>query len=294
VPVERFQIFVAAALAVLALAWFVPERPPRLAWPRLPLLRPKPGVALLLLALIVGPGCAAKEDSVRSRNSDANKLYESAQFAEALDAYQKLLAERPDLPEIAYNTGNTLDRLGQFDRAVQETRRALPPTTTQLGAATYYALGNHYLGLDQLSDAYEAYKSALLLDPGDKDAKYNLEVVLLLMNQQNTPQQQQGQQQDGQPDNQQQQGQGQTPQDQDQPSGGNADQGQAPSVPSTDTGQPTQPSQADVRRQLEDALRGLDQEVSFDDAVRILDLLNQLRQQSQPGTGQGPSGAPDY
>lgn len=289
VPIERLQLFAGAALIVLTLAWFVPDPLPRLRPYRRGLSpRLRPGLALILLAIAIG-ACRA-EDPVRSRNQEANDLYAAGQFESALEVYQELLAQRPDLPEIAYNAGNSLHRLGRFDRAVEETRRALPPTTIELGAATYYALGNHFLAQNDLLNAFEAYKSALLLDPDDGDAKYNLELVLLRMNQ---PDQQPGQQppagaeQDGEP---QPEGEGMDQPGQPQP-GGAAGQ---PQQQTGNTGQPPQGDAADVRRSLEEALAGIDQELSFEEAVEILDLIRQLQEQPRQAPGQGPSLGPDY
>ena len=105
------------------------------------------------------------------------------------------------MPELSYNAGNTLNRLGRYDRAVVETQRGLPPQDTQLGATTYFALGNHLVALEQYEQAYDAYKNALLLKPDDEDAKWNLELVLAQLRRQQ-PNQQGGQ------------GPGQTPQSQ--------------------------------------------------------------------------------
>lgn len=85
--------------------------------------------------------------------------------------------------ELSYNTGNTLHRLGNYERAIVDTRRALPPTNTELGAITYYALGNHYLAIENLGLAFDAFRNALLLDPDDLDAKHNLELTLQLLQQ---------------------------------------------------------------------------------------------------------------
>jgi Ca-activated chloride channel family protein len=291
VPIERFQIFVVAALAVLVAAWFVPDPLPRLAFPRLRALRPRPGLALVILALLLG-ACGEESDSIRTRNNEANRLYDEGQFEEALEAYQSLQAERPDLPELAYNAGNTLHRLGRFDRAIAETQRALPPVTVQLGAATYFALGNHYFAQQDLANAFESYKSALLLDPNDADAKWNLEIVLFLMNQQ----QPQGEQQP-QPSE---QGEGEQPppgseQSPEPGEPGEPQPGEPQQQPSAQPGNGEgEPSQAQILQELRDALRGIDEDLTVEEAVRILELLQQ-REQTQPQRGPGPaSGAPDY
>jgi Ca-activated chloride channel family protein len=292
VPVERLQVLVGAALVVLLLAWFVPNPLPRLALPRLGALRPRRGLALVLLALFLG-ACAEEGDSVRSRNLEANRLYEDGRFEEALSAYQSLQAERPDLPELSYNAGNTLHRLQRFDRAIAETQRALPPTTIELGAATYFALGNHYFAQQDLENAFESYKSALLLDPDDGDAKWNLELVLFLMNQQQQPPQ-------GQQPQPSEQGEGQEP-----PPGseqapepgepGEPQPGESQQQPSTQPGNGEgEPSQAQILQELRDALRGIDEDLTVEEAVRILELLQQ-REQAQPRQAPGtPSGGPDY
>src|SRR5690606_23407073 len=134
--------------------------------------RRRHALAAVLLALFIA-GCS--EDPLRERNQAANELYDAGQYAEALAAYQALLAERPDVDEFSDNAGNTLHRLGNYERAAAETQRALPPRDAAIGSDIYYALGNHLLALQRLEEAYLAYRNALLIDPGDQDAKFNLE-----------------------------------------------------------------------------------------------------------------------
>ncbi|HXH22028.1 MAG TPA: VWA domain-containing protein [Dehalococcoidia bacterium] len=286
VPVERFQIFVIAALAVLVLAWFVPDPLPRPSFRRALSLRPRPALALVAVAALLG-ACSGDGDSLRSEVQRANRLYEEGRFEEALDIYQRLQAQRPDLPELAYNAGNALHRLERFDRAVAETRRALPPSTIALGAATYYALGNHYLAQRDLMNAFEAYKSALLLNPGDSDAKWNIELVLLLMNRRDQPQ---AQQQPGPGDAQQQPPDSEQSADTEGPS--QPREGQPQGQPSPQQGQ-DQPSQAQVLQQLREALAGIDEDLTFEEAIRILELLRQ-RRQAQPQLPSTSPGGLDY
>ena len=133
-------------------------------------------MAMVLLAVLIG-ACSGG-DTLRSRNQDANEAYNRDSYQEALDIYHELIAQRPDIAELSHNAGNALHRAGLYERAVQETQRALPPTDDRVGALTYYALGNHYMALEEYELAYDSYRNALLLDPMDADAKYNLEIVL--------------------------------------------------------------------------------------------------------------------
>ncbi len=311
VPVERFQPFALAAFVLLLFSWFVPSRLPRLAFARLRRARPHAGLALILVALLAG--ACGSSDSLRQKNEAANQLYAAGNYQGALDAYQELLAQRPDVDQLSYNAGNALDRLGAYDRAVTETQRALPPTDVSLGDATYYALGNHLLALGRLEDAYNAYRSALLLDPNDADAKYNLEITLALLNSQQQP-----------PNDNQNQGsndQSQTP-DQNQgsaspdasstpepgaqatgeaspaagtqgtpepgPGGGSGAAGPDATPGST----PAAENTPDVQQELLQALQGLGSDITYEQAVHILELLQQQQQRPIPN----PAGAtgPDY
>ena len=292
-PIERYQAFVVAALLLLIESWALPARILLPAAARLRRVRPHPGLAIALLALFVG---ACGGDSLRSQNGDANKLFDGGDFEGALQSYQALLAQRPDLPELGYNAGNTLHRMGNYDRAISETQRALPPTETKLGSRTFYALGNHQLALGRLPEAYEAYKNALLLNPHDGDAKHNLELTLRLFNagQQMQPggmpsppdgppmqggqpaPGQQGPQGPGQPNQ-------PSPETQDAP----------PSDQPSNTPPPPDAPTAAQQRALQDALRGLHQEISFEEAIRLLDLLRDAQTLPRGGSS-GPQAGPDY
>ncbi len=311
IPIERFQYFVAAALVLLLFSWFTPSGLPRPSFRWLRRGRHGPVMAVLLLAFLIA-GCGSSD--LRKRNEAANELYNTGDYGDALAAYQQLISERPDIDEFSYNAGNTLNRLGNYERAVAETQRALPPLDPALGAKTYYALGNHLLALQRLEEAYVAYRNALLLDPTDEDAKYNLEYVLLLVQERDNPPPEQGNA--SPPD----QGEGSatpspgsagqpgtegTPQAgaTGQPGEGTADASTTPGAsgtPSAQDGTPSPsgtpadegPSASALQRELADALSGVNDNLSYEDAIKILDLLRQQQEKQLPAPG-GASG-PDY
>jgi Ca-activated chloride channel family protein len=290
VPVERYQLFVAAALVLLVASWFLPARFSAPVLARLRAARPQTGLAVILVALIAG-ACSGG-DSISDRNRDANRLFESGDFEGALAAYQELLAERPDIAELSYNAGNALHRLQNFERAIAETQRGLPPEEVELGVATYFSLGNHLLNLGRFEEAYQAYRAALLIDPTDIDSKHNLEIALFALGVDPEPGPNQGQG-DGTP----QPGQEDTPQAGEgtpQPGQGTPQAGGSPQ-PGTGVGTPppTPGNSESLQRTLEEALRGIDEELTFEEAIAILDLLRQRQQSPRPGAGSGPAG-PDY
>jgi Ca-activated chloride channel family protein len=286
-PIERFQLFAGAAIVLLLAAWFLPSRV-RLPSPKLlRRLKPQPALSLALLALLVG-ACGGG-DSLRERNAEANRMFAEGDFEGALTRYQDILAERPDVLEISFNAGNALHRLESFERAIAETQRALPPKEARLGAATYFALGNHFLMLERLEEAYVSYRSALLLDAGDEDAKHNLELTLLLLNgseQQDGSQGNSNDEGEPQPGEEGQPGEAGTPQ-----AGGTPGQPGSPS-PGQPSGTPAAPNQ-NPERALAEALAGRDEELTFEEAIEILELLRQQQQQRPSGTQPGGAG-PDY
>ncbi|HWC29379.1 MAG TPA: VWA domain-containing protein [Dehalococcoidia bacterium] len=290
-PIERYQLFTGAALVLLVASWFLPARLALPAFTRARRLRPHPGLALLVAALI--GGACGSSDSLSDRNRAANDLFASGDYEGALTAYQELLAERPDVVELSYNSGNALHRLENYERAIAETQRGLPPDEVDLGVATYFALGNHLLHLGRFEEAYQAYRAALLLDPTDQDSKFNLEITLLALN---------GEVEPGDANN---QGQGEgTPQPGEgtpQPGEGTPQPGgegtpQAGGSPQPSGGQgtpnPTPGNAESLQRTLEEALAGIDEELTFEEAIAILDLLRQ-QQQTPRGDGSGGTG-PDY
>jgi Ca-activated chloride channel family protein len=299
-PVERFQIFTGAAIVLLLLSWFIPSSLSLGSLTRLRRLRPHPSMALVLVALIAG--ACGTSDTLRDHNEAANRLYEAGDYQGALSRYQELLAERPDIEQFSYNEGNTLNRLKQYERAVDETQRALPPTDPPLGADTYYALGNHLFALGRFQEAYVAYRNALRLNPADPDAKYNLELSLLFAANPGM-----------QPNNGQNPGDGGTPQPGEangngtpQPGEGTPGAGEGTPEPGEGTPQPGQspepggtpggegsPQDAQaIQRALEDALKGIDENLTPEQAIQILDLLRQ-QQEQQAGPG-GSTNGPDY
>ncbi len=234
--------------------------------------------------LFIGAMCAG---GVAQVNRDGNRAYDAGDFDQAIAHYRTAEAIDPALPQPYHNAGNAFDRNGDYNEAIDETKRALDAAATPgIEALAEYALGNHYAGSGRLEDAREAYKRALLANPGDQDAKHNLEVIDAMLHPTPTPTPRppeatppggQGQQQGGTP--------------------GPGDAGGTPGAgqPGTPSPSDRQPSQADVQRQLDEALQGIDQNLSREDALRILDLLERQNriaaQEAAPAAG---AGVPDY
>lgn len=139
-------------------------------------------LTVLILALAAGLlVVACQSDSYATLNRQGTERYEQKDYRGALDAYRQAQVQRPDLPQLNFNVGNALYRMREYARASDETRRALTAEDPSILAQAYYNLGNQYFRAGQLQEAYTAYKNALIYNPNDQDAKYNLEVVLMLL-----------------------------------------------------------------------------------------------------------------
>lgn len=137
--------------------------------------------ALLLFALWTAP---PTEASARR----ALRAYEQGDYPTAMEEFRKLIAEGDSDPRLHYNAGVTAYRLHQFEEAANEFSAAILTNEKDLLQPAYYNLGNALFRLGgQAPDltlrkqrweaALKAYEAALQLDPNDRDAAHNRDVV---------------------------------------------------------------------------------------------------------------------
>ena len=145
--------------------------------------------AALAAAVAVSPPPAAAQPG-RSDVQEGNRLYREGRYDEAHQMYLEALRAAPDSPVIRFNDANALYQTDEFARAADAYRGALEADEAQeadgrvLDARAWYNLGNALYRQQQVEDALEAYKEALRRNPGDADAKHNLEVALERLRQQ--------------------------------------------------------------------------------------------------------------
>ncbi len=185
-PIERFQIFAGLALLLLILDLAVPllRRGARLraGGMRTAMRASDTRTAMLATAIIItGVVAAACTSSAFSRNEAGNDLYDAGDFPGALRAYRDAQAENPSDRRLNLNAGRVLHSLAEYEPAVAETSRATNTDDSLLAARAFYNIGNHRFAQNDLVGARGAYIEALILDPSDLDAKFNLELVNALL-----------------------------------------------------------------------------------------------------------------
>jgi Ca-activated chloride channel family protein len=114
------------------------------------------------------------------------ELYDAGKWAGAFDAF-RAAQNAGGSPAMSFNAGNALYRSKRFELALKEYRE-LSTAPMPLRARAAYNLGNAAMRAaedgepQQKNDFYQqavaAYESALILDPKDADAKWNLELAL--------------------------------------------------------------------------------------------------------------------
>jgi len=161
-------------------------------------------IRLLLCAAVFAISFAGRwSDMVRSLPEQAEQAYKQKDYQKALEFYQEAQTQNPDSDTLAYNLGNTMYKLGRYQEAGKLYNRILENKNPVLSADSYYNMGNTLYRMGRATDdqqsysqAVEAFKQAVMLDPEDRDAKYNYELVKRLLKEQQQQQQQNQDQQD--------------------------------------------------------------------------------------------------
>lgn len=191
-------------------------------------------------------------DESRSHLRKGNSLFKDGDYNDAELAYRRALEADSQNSKAIYNLANALYRQGRFEEAAELFAAAaqLAPDE-KIRSEAYHNLGNALIKSGQYHESIDAYKNALRINPDDEDTRYNLAYAMQFL-EDPPPQDQQQEGDDQQHDNDQEDNQ-QSPPDQ-QPDDQEQEQQQ----------QQQQPDQ--LTRQ---------------DAERILDALNREEQKVQ-------------
>lgn len=168
IPVERYQWFAGAALALLVLASLA-ERYLRMPW--------RSGAAFAML-LVVLPGCATAAYDANEAGRDA---YAAGDTETAINAFLEAQTERPDDPRLALNLAAAYHAAGRYEEAIVAARRVLNSNSTEQRARAFSSIGHHQFASERLPEALEAFRRALMERPDDVTRR-DYEVVLRVLN----------------------------------------------------------------------------------------------------------------
>jgi tetratricopeptide (TPR) repeat protein len=106
---------------------------------------------------------------------EGRAAYAQGDYAAAAERYRAALDARPDSPELLLNLGTSVLAQRDYARAVEILGRVRTRDPALTGQAAYNR-GNALFRLNQFEAAAEAYEAALAAAPDDEDARYNLEL----------------------------------------------------------------------------------------------------------------------
>jgi tetratricopeptide (TPR) repeat protein len=140
-------------------------------------------ITTLLIFMIISPAIFAQNDkSIIKKGNDA---YSKKDFDKAIESYKKVTGKDPSNATAQYNLGNALYRNKMTDDAIAAYDNAVNNLNApEDKSRSYYNKGVVLQNNKKLPECIEAYKNALKLNPGDDDARQNLQKALQQQKQQ--------------------------------------------------------------------------------------------------------------
>ena len=142
--------------------------------------------------------------------------YENGNYNDARLYYENILRSRENDNAAKYGLGVSAYKQNDIEGALSALKETTNTDDKILASKSYYNLANILRESGEMEESLEYYKKSIVLNPEDKDAKINYELLKQTLKQQQDQQQQDQQQQDQQQQDQQQQDQQQQQQDQQQ------------------------------------------------------------------------------
>ena len=144
-----------------------------------------------------------------------NDVGENLYINNAIEKYQSLSKNNPDLKEIDFNLGNLNYYKGEYDKAINYYNEALKTKDILLKSNTHFNLGNTFYSLNDYERSLIEYRKSLETNPNNEEARYNYELLskIIQENQQKQQSDNQEQQDSEEQGDQEQQSEGQEQQD---------------------------------------------------------------------------------
>ncbi len=164
---QYFQFFLAAAFILLLVEFFFPEKKK---------FKIKGSIAVFLL---MGISVSSFSQSAKSSLIKGNKDYKENKYDAAEVEYRDALNNSDQNFIADYNLGNALYKKNKTDEAIKSYDNAIASSTdSSVKQKAFYNKGVAYQKAKQLPECISAYKSALMLNPNDGEARQNLQRAL--------------------------------------------------------------------------------------------------------------------
>jgi len=151
---------------------------------------------MLISALLINT-FAVNAQADKKQIREGNREYKKERYPESEILYRKAAEISNHSPDAVFNTGDALYKQKKFEEAGKQFTESVNQNEDPAKkSAGLYNLGNSLLMAKKFPESIDAYKKSLKLNPGNKEAKYNLAYAQDLLKKQEEQQKQQQQQQD--------------------------------------------------------------------------------------------------
>lgn len=172
-----FPYFLMLALLLLVLELFISERK-RMQIAKAAVSQNFPIISFFLITCLFFSNTAAAQNE-KTLIKKGNEAYEKQEYDNAILNYKEAAGKTPDNPIAQFNLGNALYKIKKLDEAVRAYDNALLNAGSKGDKSrSYYNKGVVLQNNKKLPECIDAYKNALKLNPGDEDARQNLQKAL--------------------------------------------------------------------------------------------------------------------
>jgi len=139
---------------------------------------------LFMLSILMSINSIAQNKKSFLRNG--NELYADSSYNEAEIQYRKSLLEDQDYFNASFNLADAIYKQERYEEssALFDALKDDAPTETDL-AKVFHNIGNSLVKEQKLDEAISAYKSALRINPNDKETRHNLALTTQQQEQKN-------------------------------------------------------------------------------------------------------------
>ena len=151
-------------------------------------------ISFWLIWLLTGLCCSIFGQGEKKFIRQGNGLYDEKKFSESEIAYKKAMDKNKMSSDAGFNLGDALFKQKKYEEAGKQfIENSSTVTESNKKSASFYNLGNSLLSLNKIQESIQAYKNSLKLNPGSREAKYNLAYAQDLLKLQQQQQQQKDQ-----------------------------------------------------------------------------------------------------
>ena len=128
------------------------------------------------LTRATGQALLARSEKARGEVDAANQAFQAGDYAKAVELYRGVLEVAPEIREIHFNIGLSLDQIGDYEGAVEAYRKYLEDDPEDVDGILKLAIALNRTG--KTDEALEYYEKTTELDPENGVAFFNKGLVL--------------------------------------------------------------------------------------------------------------------